>query len=164
MPETVDLSSDVEILAPSKRKRTASSTSSDIKSLTTAGKKKQKALQSDARVLIKTLGDGIKEGLKLVPPDFIAIDGTIRTTCTLSVFTAVFGQNFLVEKSTEEISGRLPQKRLVEIFGTTKIEKGGGRDARFVCNWADINFNPETEKLTLSFHPLHKGSSIWWKN
>jgi len=65
--------------------------------------------------------------------------------------------------NSEEIRGRLPQKRLVEIFGATKIEKGGGRDARFVCNWADVKFSPDTEMLTLSYHPLHTGSSIWWK-
>ena len=114
--------------------------------------------------LIKTLGDGIKNGLRLIPPAYVAEPGTLNQNCSFACFESIFGQENLrpvgYSASTPEITTKVHQKRLVEIFGTTKIEHGGSRDKRYDCEYANISFRPDTGELSLAYHPKHKGPTF----
>ena len=69
-----------------------------------------------------------------------------------------------VPSAASSASLQLTQPQLVAVFGTTKIEKGGSRDARYVCERATARYDAATLMLRVDYFPKHTGSGVWWRN
>ena len=130
-----------------------------------AAKQAAKEDEREARERRKTIGDAIKEGMRLP-----AEPGTLRFGDVRPAVLDLIFQDALPSASSSSGSFALTQRQLVAVFGTTKIEKGGSRDARYVCERALVRLGPGRDPqgpardLQLDFVPKHMGSGVWWRN
>lgn len=159
-----------EKMAVKGARRAEKAAANSVKVAARLARRAHKALEGARRQLVKQLGDGIKEGLRLSGPDSSAEAGTLKQNCSLASFRAVFsgGPGGFgaaprlsppdYNESTPEVTASLTKQELVSIFGTSKIEGGGSKDRRYDCDKAKLSFIPATGELTLSYTPKFMGA------
>ena len=147
--------------------------------------KAAKAADKEARILTKAVGDAIKEGLR-VPAARAACGGPDgRGTLTFARVAKgtydAFGERALGMASSQPFE--LDHEELVDVFGVTKVQKGGSRDERYDCVAASFEWETSPKPglpmdqawshgmhaedegvLTVEYEPKHMGSNIWWRN
>ncbi|EOD37926.1 hypothetical protein EMIHUDRAFT_454745 [Emiliania huxleyi CCMP1516] len=123
-----------------------------------AAKQAAKLDEKEARERRKAIGDAIKEGMRLpAEPGTLTFRG-VRPAVMDLIFQGA------LPSAAASASVQLTQPQLVAVFGTTKIEKGGSRDARYVCERATARYDSATMVLHLDYFPKHTGSGVWWRN
>jgi len=124
-----------------------------------AAKQTAKQDEREARETTKAIGDAIKEGMRLPAEPGSLVFRNVRPP----VFSLMFADHAGVG-GTAAAAFPLTQRQLVAIFGTTKIEKGGSRDHRYVCERAQFRYDAAGAVLRVDYHPKHTGSGVWWRN